>query len=331
MESTPEYPEESAGYNMVPQLPVYNVEDSLEKVEHLLTQNSCEYCSIDYIYITNTDNILKGVISIKDLLKSPDKSVKTHEIMVKDLVTVDPYTDQERVVYMALSNGLKAIPVVDDEGKLLGAVPYDTILQIFNQEVQSDIFNFGGIFHRVGEEYTTINSSATLMIQSRLPWLIVGVIGGTLAASLIGQFEELLSSFIALASFIPVMVYMSDAAGAQTEALIIRSMALDTNLNVRRYLTRELLVATALAAASGLFASFLAYLTRQNLTLGIIIFFALFLSIIASVCINTFAPLILKRFNYDPALATGPLATIFSDIATLAIYLAVALVLLPSP
>jgi magnesium transporter len=126
--------------------------------------------------------------------------------MVKDLVTVGPYTDQERVVYLALSNGLKAIPVVDSEGKLLGAVPYDTILHIFNQEVQSDIFNFGGIFHRVGDEYTTINSSAAHMIRSRLPWLIVGVIGGTMAASLIGHFEDLLSIFIALASFIPVMV-----------------------------------------------------------------------------------------------------------------------------
>jgi magnesium transporter len=148
---------------------------------------------------------------------------------------------------------------------------------------------------------------------------------------LIAQFEELLSSFIALASFIPVMVYMSDAAGAQTEALIIRSMALDTKLNIRKYLTREIIVATALAGASGLFAAFLAYVTRQNLTLGLIIFFALFLSIIASVSINTFAPLILKKFNYDPALATGPLATIFSDITTLAIYLAVALALLQSP
>lgn len=330
MESIPPYPEETAGDNMVTQVPVYDVEDTLDEVEDLLTHNSCEYCSIDYIYITTPEKILKGVISIKDLLKSLDKSLKTEDIMVKDLVTVDPYTDQERVVYLALSNGLKAIPVVDSEGKLLGAVPYDTILHIFNQEVQSDIFNFGGIFHRVGDEYTTINSSAAHMIRSRLPWLIVGVIGGTMAASLIGHFEDLLSSFIALASFIPVMVYMSDAAGAQTEALIIRSMALDTKLNVGKYLTRELVVATVLAAVSGLFASFMAYLTRQNLTLGIIIFLALFMSILASVSINTLAPLILKRFNYDPALATGPLATIFSDIATLAIYLAVALALLPN-
>ncbi|MBW4257465.1 magnesium transporter [Methanobacterium sp. YSL] len=327
-ENLNEYPLGTAGANMVPDVPVYNLNDSLELVEEELLHNSCEYCTMDYIYFTNSKNILKGVISIKNLVKARDKSLPASKIMVEDIVTVTPDTGQERVVYLALSNGLKSIPVVDEEGKLMGAVPYDTILQIFNQEVQRDIFNFGGIFHRVGDEYTSIHSSATHMFRSRIPWLIIGVVGGTLAASLIAQFEELLSSFIALASFIPVMVYMSDAAGAQTEALIIRSMALDTKLNVRKYLTREIVVATALAMVSGAFAALLAYLTRQNLILGFIIFLALFFSIIASVSINTFAPLILRRFNYDPALATGPLATIFSDIATLAIYLAVAMTLL---
>jgi len=327
-ENLNEYPLGTAGANMVPDVPVYNLNDSLELVEEELLHNSCEYCTMDYIYFTNSKNILKGVISIKNLVKARDKSLPASKIMVEDIVTVTPDTGQERVVYLALSNGLKSIPVVDEEGKLMGAVPYDTILQIFNQEVQRDIFNFGGIFHRVGDEYTSIHSSATHMFRSRIPWLIIGVVGGTLAASLIAQFEELLSSFIALASFIPVMVYMSDAAGAQTEALIIRSMALDTKLNVRKYLTREIVVATALAMVSGAFAALLAYLTRQNLILGFIIFLALFFSIIASVSINTFAPLILRRFNYDSALATGPLATIFSDIATLAIYLAVAMTLL---
>lgn len=331
MTTPPQYPEETAGSNMVNNIPIFNVDETLEDIEKRLINNASDYASLDYIYLTDENNTLVGVVSIKNLVRKKDKTIKANQITDKNLVTVGADTSQERVVYQALSHGLKSIPVVDDQGGFLGVVPYDTILQIFNHEVQSDIFNFGGIFHKVGDEYTSINSTATHMIRSRLPWLIIGVIGGTLAASLIGHFEELLNSFIALASFIPVMVYMSDAAGAQTEALIIRSMALDTKLNIRKYLIREITVATALAAASGLFAAFLAYLTRQNLTLGIIIFFALFLSIIASVSINTFAPLILKRFNYDPALATGPLATIFSDITTLAIYLAVALALLQSP
>jgi len=329
--SPTQYPEETAGNNMEDNIPIFNADETLDVIDKRLIENASDYVSLDYIYLTDQNNTLVGVVSIKNLVRNKDKTIKASQIMDKNLVTVGADTSQERVVYQALSHGLKSIPVIDDEGGLMGVVPYDTILQLFNHEVQSDIFNFGGIFHKVGDEYTSINSTATHMIRSRLPWLIIGVIGGTLAASLIAQFEELLSSFIALASFIPVMVYMSDAAGAQTEALIIRSMALDTKLNIRKYLTREIIVATALAGASGLFAAFLAYVTRQNLTLGLIIFFALFLSIIASVSINTFAPLILKKFNYDPALATGPLATIFSDITTLAIYLAVALALLQSP
>lgn len=328
MEHSLDYPEKTAGWNMVTDVPVFSENDTLKDIEDFLINRSSQFNSLDYIYLTDKINTLVGVISIKDLLVTVDKTLKASKIMAGNLVTAQIDTDQERLVYLALSHGLKSIPVVNEEGGFMGVVPYDTILQIFNHEVQSDVFKFGGIFHRIGDEYTSIHSSAIHMIRSRLPWLIIGVIGGTLAASLIAQFEELLSSFIALASFIPVMVYMSDAAGAQTEALIIRSMALDTKLNVRKYLTREVVVATVLAAISGLFAAFMAYVTRQNLILGVIIFFALFLSIIASVTINTLAPLILRKFKYDPALATGPLATIFSDIATLAIYLAVAMTLL---
>lgn len=331
MESTPEYSEKTAGYNMVTDVPVFSDQDTLAHIEEVLVDKACLFNSLDYIYLTDNASNLRGVISIKDLLVTEDKRVTASQIMARDLVTAEVTTDQERLVYLALSHGLKSVPVINEDGGFLGVVPYDTILQIFNHEVQSDVFNFGGIFHRIGDEYISIHSSAFHMIRSRLPWLIIGVIGGTLAATLIAQFEELLSSFIALASFIPVMVYMSDAAGAQTEALIIRSMALDTKLNIRKYLTRELLVATALALVSGAFAALLAYLTRQNLILGVIIFLALFFSIIASVTINTLAPIVLKRFNYDPALATGPLATIFSDIATLAIYLAVAMTLLGGP
>jgi magnesium transporter len=321
------YPRDTAGFNMTTNVPIFNQESTIERVENMLIEN-CDYATIDYIYLTGKNNVLAGVVSIKNLLSSADKSIKLRDMMVEDLVKVDPYTDQERIVYEALSHGLKSVPVVNEDGKLLGIVEYDSILKIFNHEVQSDVFKFGGIFHRVGEEYTSINSSATHMIRSRLPWLIIGVFGGTLAASLIAQFEELLASFIALASFIPIMVYMSDAAGAQTEALIIRSMALDPHLRIRKYFTREILVALALAAVSGLFAALLAFLTRQSLLLGVIIFLALFFSIIASVTINTVAPLILKRLNYDPALATGPLATIVSDITTLAIYLAVAIIMI---
>ncbi len=324
------YPEKTAGYNMVNHVPVFSADETLDEIEKTLIEKSSDYLSLDYIYLTQENDKLIGVISIKNLIKTKDKSIQANQIMVKDLVTVNTNTSQERVVYQALSHGLKSIPVLDDEKRLMGVVTYDKILQIFNHEIQSDIFNFGGIFHRVGDEYTSIHSSATHMVRSRLPWLIIGVIGGILAASLISLFEELLASFIALASFIPVMVYMSDAAGTQSEALIIRSMALDSKLSFRSYLVREIKISLIIALASGAFAGLLAFLTRQNIILGAIIFFAMFLSIIASVLIATVTPQIFRKINFDPAVATGPLATIISDIATLAIYLAVAMILLNS-
>jgi len=231
-------------------------------------------------------------------------------------------------VYLALFHGLKALPVVDDEDHLLGIVPYDEILKTFNQEVKKDIFRFGGLFHRVGEEYTSITSSAWVMMRSRLPWLIVGVLGGTAAASVVTSFEELLSKFLVLAAFIPVLVYMSDAVGTQSEALIIRSVALDPELPLGGYIIREFKVAVMLAVICGFLISVVAVVGWGEYFLGAVVGLSMLISIIAAVCISTFLPLVFRRFNYDPAVATGPLATIISDITTLGIYFSVAILLL---
>lgn len=302
-------------------------EQIIGDVQEYLEVNGPDFDNIDYIYVVDNENTLKGVLSVKELL-SLDHPLKINKVMNSKPITATKNTEQEELVYLALSHALKAVPVVENGNRFLGIISHDDILRIFNQEVQEDIFHFGGIFHKVGDEYTSIRSSTSHMIRSRLPWLIVGVLGGIAAASLIAQFEDLLSSFIALASFIPVMVYMSDAAGTQSEALIIRSMALDPDLSMRFYIIREIKVAAVIALISGLLAGGMAIITRQNPLLGAIIFFAMFLSIIASVIIATIAPLIFKKLNFDPAVATGPLATIVSDITTLAIYLGVALLLL---
>lgn len=308
-------------------VPTCLLNQTIGEVQEYLEIHSVEFDNIDYIYVLDDSQALKGVISIKKLL-SLAHHLKAGEVMHSDPISITKNTEPNQVVYLALSHGLKTIPVIENGDHFLGIITHYDILRIFNKEVQENIFKFGGIFHKVGEEYTSIQSSSYHMIRSRLPWLIIGVLGGIAAASLIAQFESLLSSFIALASFIPVMVYMSDAAGTQSEALIIRSMALDTNLNMKFYIIREMKVAAAIALVSGVLAGFMAFITRANPLLGAIIFFSMFFSIMASVLIATMAPLVFKKLNYDPAVATGPLATIVSDITTLAIYLGVALLLI---
>lgn len=305
-------------------VPVFVLGTPIFDVQNMFAQKANAFSNINYVYVVDEDNILKGVISIKNILSCNIQSY-VDDLMECNVITVNPDTDPERVVYMALSNGIKNMPVVDEEKHFLGIISYDNIMKIFNHELESDIFTFGGIFHRIGDEYTSIKSSVLQMVKSRLPWLIIGILGGTVAASVISTFESLLSRLLVLAAFIPVMVYMSDAAGTQSEALIIRGIALDPNLSIRSYFIRELKVAAAISMASGVFVFIISLIGWGNPILSSIIGLSMFLSIIAAVSIATLSPLLFQKIRLDPAVATGPLATIFSDIITLAIYFSVAL------
>lgn len=319
---------ETVEYKMCTQFPRIHMGSTIGDVEKMLSLKANTFETLDYIYVVDESNKLNGVISIKQVLSIGDHETKVEDVMHRDLVIVTPKTDEERIVYLALSHGLKALPVVDDENHLMSIVPYDEILKTFNQEVKKNIFRFGGLFHRVGEEYTSINSSASLMMRSRLPWLIVGVLGGTAAASVVTSFEEVLSKFLVLAAFIPVLVYMSDAVGTQSEALIIRSIALEPELPLGGYIIREIKIAAMLAVVCGGLISIVAIIGWGTYFLGAIVGISMLLSIIVAVIISTLLPMIFKRFNYDPAVATGPLATIISDITTLGIYFLVAIILL---
>jgi len=198
--STKRYRPNTAGGRIVTAFPRVKLGERIVDVEKMLQEKADAFDIIDYLYIVDDTDVLKGVISIKELHKAA-KNATVEEVMKTKLVVAYPRTHQERIVYLALSNGIKAIPVIDRKRKLLGIVPYDTILQIFNQEVREDIFKFGGIFHKVGEEYTTIKSSALTMVKTRLPWLIIGVFGGTITASIISSFEHLVGSSSICPSF----------------------------------------------------------------------------------------------------------------------------------
>jgi magnesium transporter len=317
----------SALINMTKKVPVVQLGETIGIIENLLSRKADKFDSIDYIYVVDTNNVLRGVISIKNVFCA-NLQEKVERLMVKDLITVYPDTSQRKVVYLALTNGLKALPVVDKEKHFMGIVPYDNILKIFNQEYRKEIFSSGGISPKVGDEYTTIESTAGVMIKSRLPWLVLGVFGGAVAAGVISGFEEVLSKVLVLAAFIPVMVYMSDAVGTQSEALIIRSIALEPKLLIKSYIIREFKIAAALAIICGIVISIVATIGWGNSVLGLIIGFSMFLSIIVAVIISTILPLGFRKLKSDPAIATGPFATLISDIATLAIYFSVAILFL---
>jgi len=148
--------------------------------------------------------------------------------------------------------------------------------------------------------------------------------GGAVTASIISSFEHVLNVLLALASFAPVLTYLSDVVGTQSETLAVRSMALDPRLSSRFYFAREMAVAFSLASVCGILISAVAAVGWHSPLLGLIVGLSMFLSVIAAVIISTALPFLFKRLDLDPAFASGPFATMISDVVTVLVYFAVA-------
>lgn len=306
-------------------VPTAKIGQTIKNVAKTLSKNADKFETMDYVYVLNDKSILCGVISLKQVFSKLEKNSRVDDVMRKDLVVAHPSTERSTIVYLALSHNLRGIPIVDKDKHFLGVVPYDTILRIFNQEINKDILQFGGVFHKMGKELNTINSPSKVMIKSRLPWLLMGIIGGTIAAFIVTHFEGLLGKSLMLAAFMPILVYMSDAVGTQSETLMVRSIAIDPRMQIKRYLIREFKIATILALICGILVGGVVTVFWKDVFVGAIVGLAMIVSIFASVLSSTLLPLVFKKMNLDPATATGPFATVISDILTLAIYFIIAM------
>ncbi len=310
---------------MIKAVPSVKVFQTVEDAERMLLQKAKKFITIDYIYVLDEKNRLVGVVSIKDIFKASRKE-KIANIMKIKLVFAHLHTHQERIVYLALKHEIKAIPIVDKENHFLGVVQYDDILKIFNKETQEDLLKFAGIHAK--KEFDIIRASTKEIVKARMPWLLLGLLGGIAAASIVGFFEKILSSYIILALFIPVLVYMSDAIGTQSETLIVRSIALDPKLSLAAYLKREFFSAAILSLVCGIFLLVASAIGWCSLRISIIVGLSLFFGMFAGVFVSTILPLFLKKLNLDPAIAAGPFATIISDISTIIIYFGIASLML---
>jgi magnesium transporter len=233
---------------------------------------------------------------------------------------------------MALRRNIKAVPVIERDGRLLGVLSPDALLHILYREMQDDTLHMAGIHHRgVHHEQifdNILQISVWRSLLHRFPWLLLGLLGGIAAASIIGLFEATLQQHLLLAAFIPLLVYMSDAVGTQMEAFIIRDLAIDQRLRFGRYFLRQLSIIACLGfvfggllflAIAGLYGEF---------QIAVVLGFSLFVGIISSVFTGLIIPYLFSRFRMDPANASGPTATIIQDLMTVVIYFSVATILL---
>lgn len=312
--------------HIIKEILTVNPENNVGHIKEILAKKARQFEIIGYVYVVDHAQKLVGVISLKEILQANNEAL-SEKLMIKNIISIREDDYPEKVVHLALKHGFWSIPVVDKEKYLLGVIPHKTILSIFHHKVREDVLRSGGIHHKI-KEIESLETPVSRLVRARLPSLFIGLLGGLVAAAIISNFESFLNEYIILASFIPVIVYLSDAIGTQSQTLVIRMIALEPNFSLRRYLFREIKIGSLLGFIFAISLFVAVFFGWGKLDLGIVIGSSIFLSMIFQTFFSTYISIIFEKFGIDPATATGPIATIISDITTVVAYFSIAVSLL---
>ena len=303
----------------ISKIPIAEINNTISEIEKNILKKIKELDTINYIYVVDSAGNLKGTISIKEIFRQPKETVVS-EIMDKKLAKAKLHTHQERVALLAIKYNLKAIPIVDKENKLLGVVSSDTMLDLLNKEATEDILHLAGVHRGEKTAIDVIKDPSRTIILARLPWLLVGLAGGILAARILGFFEATLENQIIFTFFIPVMLYMSNAVAIQSQTIFIRSLTLDPKLKTGIYFTKEIKVGGFIALICAILLTIISFFWQKSPLIGVILGLSMFIATTWAVVLSVFIPWFLKKFKKDPAVGSGPFSTALNDISTLVIY-----------
>ena len=278
---------------------------------------------IYYIYVVDDYEKLVGVVSMRDLILANSRE-KLENIMEKNVIKVLYSAPAREVVRVIKDNNLLALPVVDENGKLIGIVTADDAMEAMESETAMEIDAMAG----VSPLENVIGARVISLAKARLPALLFGLMGTFLMVYVVSSFETELQKYLPLAFFMPLLVYLSDATGTQSESMTIRALALDPHLPIFKYILKQIksgiIISSIVAIICSSFASFV-WGNKFGFAIGL----SLFLSMNFSNLIASLLPVLYKRvLKVDPAGISGPLDTIISDISTLIIYFSVALLII---
>jgi magnesium transporter len=302
------YEEETAGRIMTPN--VFSLCEDLTVSEAIHTiQTAQELEVVFYLYVVDERNHLVGVASLRELL-SVASSTPLKKIMTTDVISVTTETDQEEVAREVALYDLLAIPVVDQENKLVGTITVDDIIDVIEEEATEDIFHLAGV-----EASDHIHTPALTSVRKRLPWLVVNLAAALLAATVVALYEPTIARFSFLAVFLPVVAGMGGNSGTQTLTVMVRGMALGevSWASGKSILLKELLVGMNNGLVTGILAGVVAYLWRGSYMLGLVLGGAMIINVALAGVVGTLIPLILKKLKIDPAIASGIFVTTFTD------------------
>jgi len=315
---------ETAGKLATTAVPKTSSESSVADTLTQLQSFSDTYDTIDYIYIVDSTHLV-GVVSLHELLIAKPKTLIAN-IMIRNVAYVHQNTDQENVAQLALAQNIKAVPVLSMNEEFIGVVTSDVILRTLRDEHNEDILKYAGINVSANERLSQFTMWQHL--TSRLPWLVIGLGGGILAAWVVEKYSYAMESELVLAAFIPAIVYIADSVGSQTQMVFVRSLATQQRTSILKRLGKELVIATFVGAILSGLIGIISWLWLGKLAITLILAISVLLTVYFSVIVALILPWVFDKAGKDPALASGPLATVIRDVSSLAIYFFVALQIL---
>ena len=304
------YEPETAGGIMATEFISIDENKSIRETLKYLQKEAPDAESIYYLYVVDKKRILRGVVSLRDIVCT-DFDMKISEITNTNVIALRYDMDQEEVANAFEKYGFISMPVVDEKEKLLGIVTADDIMEVIKDESTEDIHRLGGI-----DEEEKVDGTLRESIKSRLPWLMVNLLTALLASAVVGIFEGTISQVVTLATFMPIVTGMGGNAGTQTLTIIVRGIALGelTSENAKRILKKEILVGFTTGIAIGAAIAVIGYLWERNFMFGIVIGTAMILNMVVATIAGFIVPVILKKVNVDPALASAVFVTTVTDV-----------------
>jgi len=314
------YEDDCAGGLMAKELIKCNLNWKVSQCIEEIRRQAENVQKIYSVYVVDDQGYLKGRIALKRIILADDNRLVA-DLYDDDIIAVETYLHEEEVAAIMRKYDLEAVPVVNVQGKLLGRITIDDVVDVMAELAEQERQLMSGISEDVEED-----DSVWMLSRARLPWLIIGMAGGLLGAQFIGLFEKDIALIPAMAFFIPLITATGGNVGIQSSSIVVQSLA--NRDMIGQSLLRRLLKVLVVALVNGLALSLLVFgvnfVLGHPYTLAGVVSIALFSVVLLASFMGTITPLILDKLGINPALASGPFITTANDLIGLAVYFGVA-------
>ncbi len=312
------YPDESVGRLLTPDFVDLRIGMSAQKAMNRIRRIGLDKETVFYLYVIDEKRTLMGIVSLKDLvLAQPDTSVK--DIMFDDFVAVSARTDQEEAVSIAQKYDLLALPVLDNEGRLVGIVTIDDLIDVLEEEVTEDFHKMAAITPAEEQYFET---GIIRSMSRRVLWLVLLLFTGGISSSILKMYSDTIEIIVSLTFFIPMLIGTCGNTGTQSATLVIRGLATGEieSRDLWKVVKREIIVGILLGIILGVFGFLRVYWTQHDFWLSLSTGLTFLCALVAATLSGSSLPLLFNRLKLDPAVLAGPSITTIMDVVGLMIY-----------